>query len=90
MDNSGEAGDGQVKTGDRVTLRVKVQPNARRQEIRETGKHEYSVRVLAPPSEGKANKEVIKIIASHFQLPLSRVRIIKGQKSRQKLIVLER
>lgn len=72
-----------------ICLNVKVHPRARNQEIQKIGEREYKVRVLSPPSEGKANKEVIAVLASHFHLPPSRVKILKGQKSRQKVVVLE-
>ena len=72
-----------------IRLKVKVQPGARRQELKKIGEREYNVRVLAPPVEGKANKEVIAVFASHFNLPPSRVKIVKGQKSRQKIVILE-
>ena len=72
-----------------ICLNVKVHPRSRNQEIQKIGEREYMVRVLSPPSEGKANKEVIAVLASHFHLPPSRVKILKGQKSRQKVVVLE-
>jgi uncharacterized protein (TIGR00251 family) len=72
-----------------ICLKVKVFPRAREQKIQKIKEGEYTVRVLSPPSEGKANREVIAILASHFHLPPSRVRIVKGKKSRQKIIVLE-
>ena len=68
---------------------MKVHPRSRNQEIQKIGEREYRVRVLSPPSEGKANNEVIAVLASHFHLPPSRVKILKGQKSRQKVVVLE-
>lgn len=72
-----------------IRLSVKVKPNARRQEIQEINEGEYRVYVLSPPSEGKANKEVIDVIASHFHLPRSRVKIVRGRKSREKIVILE-
>ena len=72
-----------------VYLRVKVQPRSHKRHIQKIGEEQYKVRVLSPPSEGKANKEVIELIASHFHLPPSRVKITKGQKSRKKVVVLE-
>ena len=72
-----------------ICLKVKVFPRAREQKIQKIREGEYTVRVLSPPSEGKANKEVIAALASHFHLPPSRVRIVKGKKSRQKIVILE-
>ena len=78
-----------MRSGKNICLKVKVFPRSREQKIQKIREGEYTVRVLSPPSEGKANKEVIAVIASHFHLPPSRVRIVKGKKSRQKIIVLE-
>lgn len=78
-----------VLSDKRILLSVKVQPNARRQEIQKINKGEYKIRVLSSPTEGKANKEVIEVIASHFHLPASRVKILRGEKSRKKIVVLE-
>jgi uncharacterized protein (TIGR00251 family) len=72
-----------------IRLKIKVQPRARQQEVQKIGEREYTVSVLSPPSEGKANKEVIAVLASHFHLPPSRVKILKGKKSRQKIVILE-
>ena len=72
-----------------VFLNVRVHPRARNQEVQKIGEKEYRVRVLSPPSEGKANNEVIAVLASHFHLPPSRVKIVKGKKSRQKVVALE-
>lgn len=78
-----------LKHKDKIYLNVKVQPCSRKREIDKKGPTEYRIRVLSPPSKGKANKEVIEIIASHFDVPVSCVRIIKGHKSRNKIIELE-
>lgn len=72
-----------------IRLHVKVQPRSRKQQIQKIGDGEYRVRVLSPPAEGKANREVIAVLASHFGLPISRVKITRGQKSRHKVVVLE-
>jgi len=78
-----------LKHKDRIYLNVKVQPCSRKREIDKKGPSEYRIRVLSPPSQGKANKEVIEIIASHFDLPVSCVRIVRGHRSRNKIIVIE-
>ena len=83
------SGKDKVSAEKYVSLKIKVFPRAREQKIQKIGEGEYTVRVLSPPTEGKANKEVIAVLASHFHLPPSRVRIVRGKKSRQKIIVLE-
>lgn len=76
-------------TGKNIRLSVKVHPNARKQDIQRIGEGEYKVHVLSPPTEGKANKELIHLVASHFSLPPSRVSIARGRKSRKKIVILQ-
>lgn len=42
--------------------------------------------VMARPEKGKANSEIIKKIAKHFGIPRSNVRLVSGEKSRNKII----
>jgi len=72
----------------KVLINVKVQPRSRKRSIERIGLDEYKIRVLAPPAKGEANKEVIQIIASYFDIPPSRVSIIKGLTSRNKVVVI--
>ncbi len=78
-----------MKGKGKVYLTIKVQARARKPGIEKVNSGEYKIRVLAPPSKGEANKEVVETLASHFGLPPSRVKIIRGQKSRRKLVLLE-
>ena len=74
---------------DKIYLNIKVQPRARKPGLEKVNSGEYKIRVSAPPSKGEANKEVIKTLASHFGLPPSSVKIVRGQKSQHKLVLLE-
>ena len=42
--------------------------------------------VMANPVKGEANLEIIKKIAKHFGVSKSNVRIISGEKSRDKVV----
>ena len=70
-------------------LNIKVQARSQNPGVEKISPSEHKIRVHAPPSKGEANKEVIQAIASHFDLPKSSVKIVKGHKSRHKLIEIE-
>lgn len=78
-----------MKGREKVYISVKVRPRARERKLEEIAPAEYRMSVLSPPAQGRANKEVIEILASAFALPKSRVKIIKGEKSRRKVVCLE-
>ena len=67
-------------------IKVKVQPKAKKTGIEKISEDMYKVRVSAAPYKGAANKEVIAALASHFGIPASRIRIVRGEKSRSKVI----
>jgi uncharacterized protein len=65
---------------------VIVKPQARKEEIVRLAEGEYRVLVHAPAKEGKANEAVVELLASHFSVAKSAIRIIRGQSARRKLI----
>ena len=68
-----------------VKIRVKVKPNSGTEELSQEG-DSFIVKVKEPPKEGKANQAVIKLLAEHFGVSQSQVRILSGLKSRSKVI----
>jgi len=68
---------------------VKVKPNAKVEKVEKIDEFHYSVSVKAPPVEGKANAMVVELIADYFNVPRSRVRIVSGFSSRNKIIEIE-
>lgn len=67
-------------------INVKVKPNSKTEEVIPEDSNSFIVRVKAPPVEGKANRAVIKALAKHFDIPESRLAIIKGLTSKTKVI----
>ena len=55
----------------------------------EKGPDQLLVKVKAPPQENKANQEVIKTLAEYFHVPKSRISIVAGFRSKQKVLELE-
>lgn len=68
------------------TLRVKVKPNARVSELEEQSDGTWLARVKAPPVDGKANDELVALIAEHFGVRRNLVSIKSGAGGRLKLV----
>ena len=68
-----------------MKIDVKVIPNARKERIVGEGGL-YKVYVTAPALDGKANKALIDLLAEHFGVKKGDVRIVKGEKSREKIV----
>ena len=47
------------------------------------------MRIAAPPVEGAANKELIKLLSKSFKLPKNAVQIISGLTSRNKIVRIQ-
>jgi len=69
---------------------VRVQPRARRNEVMEQQDGSLRVRVTAAPEAGEANRAVIALLAEAFDVAPSRVELVRGATSRDKLFRIER
>ena len=69
-----------------VTFKVRVQPKASRNQVDGFSADSLRLRVTAPPQDGKANLAVISLLAETLGVPKSRLRIIRGHASREKLV----
>ncbi|HEY7213959.1 MAG TPA: DUF167 domain-containing protein [Thermoanaerobaculia bacterium] len=72
-----------------VTLRVKVRPNARASSLEQTKDGTWRAELKAPPVGGKANEELIALVAAHFRCRKAAVTIRAGASGRNKLIRVE-
>ena len=68
-----------------MKIKVRVSPRSSRDEVVKAG-DDYVVRVKAQPREGKANEAVIKLLAEHFGVTRSSVRITSGLSGRNKIV----
>jgi hypothetical protein len=67
-----------------LLLRVKVQPKGRREQIGEQQAGRLKIKVRAPATDGKANADLVDLVARAFKVPRRRVSIVAGFGSRQK------
>lgn len=73
-----------------MKVSIKVKPNAKENRVEEIGENQFLVKVKAPPKENRANQEVIETLAEYFEVPRSRVSILTGLKSSQKIVKIEK
>jgi hypothetical protein len=45
--------------------------------------------LTSKPEKGKANTELVKKLAKHFDVPSSKVRILSGFRSREKIVEID-
>jgi uncharacterized protein (TIGR00251 family) len=78
------AGDWFRRDGDDLLLYVRVQPRASRNEILDVRDARLRLRTTAPPTDGKANEAVIRLLAEHLGIAPSRISILRGSSRRDK------
>lgn len=71
------------------TIQVRVKPNARDARLDEQGDGTWIAHVKSPPVDGKANAELIALVARHFGVPKAGVSIRSGASGRRKLVRIE-
>jgi len=74
------------KTGDIITLTIYVQPGAKHNEIIGMHGDALKIKLATQAIEDRANKSLVRYIATLFVVPLSQVTLKRGDKSRHKII----
>jgi uncharacterized protein (TIGR00251 family) len=69
-------------------IAVRLQARARRDELVGMRDGVLLARVSAPPVEGRANRALCRLIARRAGVAASRVTILRGERSRDKVIAL--
>jgi hypothetical protein len=73
---------------DGVLLSVKLQPRASKNEIGTPLGDELKIKVTAPPVDAAANEALVKFLAGKLDCARNRVELIRGHKSRHKVVKL--
>ena len=77
------------ETGAGAVFRVRVVPRASRSGIAGLQDDALKLRIMAPPVEGKANDECIRLLAEMLGVKRGQVTIIAGHASRTKTVAVE-
>jgi uncharacterized protein (TIGR00251 family) len=72
-----------------MIIKVKVKPNAKKNEIKKIDENYFEVRTTAVPEKGKANEKVIEILSDYLSIPKSKIKLIRGGKTREKIFEIE-
>lgn len=72
-----------------TTLQVKVKPNARVSALEQQPDGSWLAQLKSPPVDGKANLELIALVAQHFGRRKSEVSIRSGASGRMKLVQVD-
>ena len=71
------------------TLDVRVQPRARRDSVEVDALGRIRIRLVAAPVDGKANEALVRLVAERLGVPRSSVDIVRGHRSRDKVLRIE-
>ncbi len=69
-----------------LILSVRVLPRSSRDEVLGIVNAQLRVKTTAAPADGKANKAITTLLAKEFGVPGSRVELLRGHTSRDKLM----
>lgn len=70
-------------------IQIKVKPNSRTSLLEEREDGTWLAQLKSPPVEGKANEELLALVAKHFRCRKSEVTIKAGASGRVKLVRIE-
>jgi len=78
-----------------MIINVKVITGARKTEVLGIennlfGNEILKVKISTPPVEGRANKELIRILSEYYKVSKNKVLIMKGEKSREKTVEIKK
>jgi uncharacterized protein (TIGR00251 family) len=77
-----------IAGGAAVTLRLHIQPGAKKSEIAGLHGEALKIRLAAPPVDGRANACLIAFVADRLGIATSQISMVSGSASRAKRICI--
>ncbi|MEI7011856.1 DUF167 domain-containing protein [Leptospira licerasiae] len=69
-----------------MKIQVRVKPNSKKPSVTKAEDGVWIVAVKEPATEGKANDAVVRAVAEELGLAPSKVKILRGEKGKLKLL----
>ncbi|MFO0802242.1 MAG: DUF167 domain-containing protein [Gemmataceae bacterium] len=70
-------------------LQIKVKPNAKASRLEQADDGSWTAQLKSPPVDGKANRELIELVAERFGCRKAAVTIRSGASGRLKLVQID-
>lgn len=65
---------------------ITVKPGSSQEKIVQNSPEDLTIYLRAKAHDGKANEALVKLLSKHFKVPKTTIKILRGAKSRKKLI----
>jgi uncharacterized protein (TIGR00251 family) len=72
-----------------MLIKVKAKPKSKKEGVKKLAENYFEVRVNAPPEKGRANERIRELLAEYFNLPKSKVKLVGGETSKEKVFEIE-
>lgn len=73
-----------------MIIKIRVLPRSSRNEVvGEMADGTLKVKLTAPPVDGKANEALVELLAEHFDISKSKIKIVRGLTSKNKVIEIK-
>lgn len=69
-----------------MILSIKVVPNSKKLEIIKLSEENYKIKLDEKSAGGRANIRLIEVLSEYFKVKKSSIKIMKGRKSRDKIV----
>jgi uncharacterized protein YggU (UPF0235/DUF167 family) len=73
-----------------MIIKVKVNTNSKKETLEKTSEDSYTVRMNVTREKGLANKKLLQILARHFNIPQTNVKILHGHSTTHKIVEIEK
>ncbi|MDD4931592.1 MAG: DUF167 domain-containing protein [Candidatus Colwellbacteria bacterium] len=67
-------------------IKLKVFPGSKKDIVEVRGADSFAIKVRAPAEDGRANDSAISLIADYLGVSSSKLRLVKGHRSRSKIL----
>ena len=70
-------------------IKLKIIPRSSRNEIKQLSDDSYKVKLTAAPIDGEANKKLVNFLSKEWKIPKSKIKIVKGERGRSKIVEIK-